>query len=302
MTHNDEIIIPLILEGKTVQIITKETGLHADTIRNCAKRNNLTINSKRTKLTDDLLKDIKECVLKGLTNKQIAEKFHMSPTTARKYTKELLGLDTNSLKNKPIINKNIKLTNEQEEILYGSLLGDMSIGFQGNEARFTISQGGNQEQYFDYKCSFFKDFLGKISKTDRYDKRTNKWYHKYQVRSKTNPLFTEIYYKFYQNGVKTITTEILGKLTARSLAFWYMDDGSNSGVLATNCFSVEEVKLIQNWLFDKFNIETTVEIQINNNNKQPLLYILKKSRSIFYNLVKPYIIPEMEYKFKNWNP
>ena len=55
-------------------------------------------------------------------------------------------------------------------------------------------------------------------------------------------------------------------------------------------------------IFDKFNIETTIELQTNNNNKQPILYILKKSRSSFYNLVKPYIIPEMEYKFKNWNP
>lgn len=29
---------------------------------------------------------------------------------------------------------------------------------------------------------------------------------------------------------------------------------------------------------------------------------LNISKSKFYNLVKPYIIPSMEYKFKNWNP
>lgn len=41
---------------------------------------------------------------------------------------------------------------------------------------------------------------------------------------------------YIKNGIKTITKSWLNKLTERSLAFWFMDDGSNSGILATNCF------------------------------------------------------------------
>lgn len=81
-----------------------------------------------------------------------------------------------------------------------------------------------------------------------------------------------------------------------------MDDGSNSGVLATNCFSYEECSLIQKWFKDKYNIETTIQNQKGKKGIQHLIYIKVQSRPNFYNLVKPYIIPEMEYKFRNWNP
>ena len=87
--------------------------------------------------------------------------------------------------------------------------------------------------------------LGKINKSDRYDKRTDKWYHRYAVRLLAHPYFTELYNQFYVNGVKTVTQEWCDKLTAESIAFWFMDDGCNSGTLATNSFSKEECELLQ---------------------------------------------------------
>ena len=93
----------------------------------------------------------------------------MSPETSRKYTKEL-GLETNSKRTKTLTNKHIKLTEEQLEVLYGSLLGDMSLDTNWKNVRPTISQGGDQEAYFDYKCKIFKNLIGKPSKEDRYDK------------------------------------------------------------------------------------------------------------------------------------
>ena len=81
-----------------------------------------------------------------------------------------------------------------------------------------------------------------------------------------------------------------------------MDDGCNSGELATNSFSYEEVSLIKDWFKTKYNINTTIHHQKNKSGVQYLIYILVESRHRFYELVKPYIIPSMEYKFKNWNP
>ena len=93
-----------------------------------------------------------------------------------------------------------------------------------------------QEAYFDHKCTIFDGLLGKISKTPRYDKRTNKYYNKFAVRL----LSHSTYNKLYVNGIKTLTREWLDKVTPRGLAFWFMDV-----ILATNCFTLDECKTIQ---------------------------------------------------------
>lgn len=297
-----EKVLQLIKEGKMLKEIVELTGLHDSTIRRYAKNNNLIIASTKTKVTDEIIKQIKELHKSGLTNKQIAVKLDMSPTTIRKYTTKVLNLVSNSERTKQIKNKDLILTNEQLEVLYGSLLGDMNIGINWKNARVSISHGGKQEEYFDHKCNIFKNILGKVNKTTRYDKRTNKYYNSYKVKLLSHPIFTEMYRELYPNGVKTISIEWLDRLTPKSIVFWFMDDGTNNGVLATNCFSYEECLLIQKWFKDKWNINTSLQHQKNKGGLQYLIYILAESKPIFYNLIKPYIIPSMEYKFKNWNP
>lgn len=80
-----------------------------------------------------------------------------------------------------------------------------------------------------------------------------------------------------------------------------MDDGTNSGEIATNSFSKEECLLIIDWFKEKWGIICTLHIT-HNNNEQYLVYITKESRPVFYNLVIPYFIPSMTYKLENWNP
>lgn len=297
---NWKLIEGYINKGLTVKEIALETGYSEGTIRKHAKDNGVKISSRKSTIDNNVLNTIAALIDGGKTNKEIAVILNMSPTTVRKYTYKI-GKNTNSVREKPL-EKNIELTDIQLEVLYGSLLGDASIGMQWNEARVSFNQGGDQEAYFDYKCSFFKSLLGKVSKTDRYDKRTNKLYHKYAVRLKCHKYFTRMYNELYPNGVKTVSKEWLDKITPRGLAFWYMDDGTNNGVLATNSFSYEECLLIQTWFKERYNIDVTIQHQKNKSGIQYLIYIKSCSRSIFYKLVKPYIIPEMEYKFKNWIP
>lgn len=296
----DEVVLPLIKEGKTVQEIAKLTEFNEATVRLCGKRNNIDIKTIKTKIDNKLLQQIKEGVLAGEVNVDLAKRLGISATTCRKYTKKL-GLETNSVKTKPKVHEIIKLNKDQIQIIFGSLLGDLSIGYQGNECRLSFNQGGTHEAYFDYVCSFFKGLLGKVNKSDRYDKRTNKWYHKYAVRSLTNPIFTKIHNICYPNGKKTITEKQLKFLTPMGLAFWFMDDGTNSGTIATNCFSTEECELLIDW-FNRHNILASIQHGTNNGHVQNLIYIHVESRKHFYDLVEPYIIPEMMYKFVGWNP
>jgi hypothetical protein len=98
-----------------------------------------------------------------------------------------------------------------------------------------------------------------------------------------------------------VTLDWLNKITPRALAFWFMDDGSNTGVIATNSFSLEEIELIKNWFLSKYNIETTIQKQISEKGEnQYLIYVLKKSKADFANLIREYMIPSMYYKIENW--
>lgn len=295
---NKEKILQLHSEGKTCQEIRDILGNSLTTIRKYIKEAGYTTNSKIARADKEILDKINELLDSGKTNKEIASELGISPTTARKYTTELLNKDTNSIKTKSIISKDLELTDEQIEVLRGSLLGDMCITKTSRFPRVSITHGGKQEAYFDHKCSIFSNILGKINKTPRYDKRTQKYYNRYAVRLLAHPVFETLYQELYKNGVKTITKEYLDKLTPKSLAFWFMDDGCYSGTLATNCFSKEECELIKEWLKDTYNIETTL---VKTPKNQFLIYIRAKSRQTFYDLVFPYFIPSMLYKINDWN-
>lgn len=290
-----EEVIKLNLEGKTNTEIRSITGHSLTTISKYLKESGL---FTRRASKEKSLDSIKLLLDEGKTNFEIASILNISPTTVRKYTRTYLNIDTNSVKQKPIINKKLELTDIQLEVLYGSLLGDMSISKHANFARFSISQGGKQESYFDHKCEIFKDVIGKPCKKQRFDKRTNKYYNKYQVRSLSHKKFLEIYNRLYINNVKTITLDYLNLLTPRSLAYWFMDDGNNKGVLATNCFSISECKLIQSWLLNTYDIETTFHLQ----KQQPILYFTKRGKKNFYKLTYEFFIPDMLYKIENWIP
>lgn len=294
-------VVKLTKDNKTpeeIAVILKTSG---GVIRRRLKELNIEPYRKIIKKSSYILDQVKQLIEEGKTNKEIADILSISPTTIRKYTYEL-GYDTNSKKTKTLSNKKIEITELQWEILYGSLLGDMSIDINYKNARPIIGHGGDQEEYFDYKCEIFKNLIGKPNKTDRYDKRTNKWYHKYQVKFLTNPIYTELRKELYPNGIKTVTRNWLDKITPRGLAFWFMDDGSNCGTIATNSFSKSECQLIVNWFKEKWGIDCTLQSSNNNNNEQYLVYIRKHSRPIFYNLVHEYFIPSMLYKLENWNP
>ena len=128
-----------------------------------------------------------------------------------------------------------------------------------------------------------------------------KYYNKYSVKFLANQVYEKFYNSLYKNGTKSVTQEWSDKITPLGLAIWFMDDGSNCGTIATNCFTKEECFLIQKWLKSKYNIETTLQKQ-RKENVQYVIYIKTNSRKLFYNTIIKYVIPSMLYKLKNWNP
>jgi len=194
-----------------------------------------------------------------------------------------------------------RLSFEQEQIILGSLLGDSSIRKNGNCVFFNFSHSIDQSDYFQYK----KDLLGNIfieTKETRGGFEGSKENRRgYSISNLSIKKLIEE--KCLISDKKVITKQWCNKLTPIALAFWYMDDGSiNNGsnnqrpraYLATNSFSIEEIILLQEMLFTKYNISS--KIATAESYKGNVLYLDANSSEIFFSLVSPYICKSMKYK------
>lgn len=77
-----------------------------------------------------------------------------------------------------------------------------------------------------------------------------------------------------------------------------MDDGGKIGSglkLATNNFTLKEVEYLILLLKNIYNIDSTMHKTGSDN--QYNVYIISHSMPTLVNIVKPYIIPSMKYKF-----
>lgn len=73
-----------------------------------------------------------------------------------------------------------------------------------------------------------------------------------------------------------------------------MDDGgvcNNSFKFSVDCFTNDDIDLLQSMLLDKFNIKTSKQI-----NACKIIYVLSESKQDFKNLIQPYICECMKYK------
>lgn len=284
-----------INNGKHYDELTKIFNCSLSTIKKYAKIANVKVVHKICNKNDsEVLLKVKSLIEAGETNRNIAKKLHISPTTALKYTRKL-GLKTNSSKAKSI-NYPIKLTAEQKEIIYGSMLGDMGLYKTKNLYRFSFCQGGNHEEYFDHVISKFSGLIGKVNKAQRFDSRTSLFYNKFSVKFLAAKEYEYFYKIMTVNDKKTITKEWVNLLTERSIAYWFMDDGSKDCIFATNCFSFNEVKLLSETLLNKFKLKN--EIKKIFNKEQYIIHISVESQKRFNDLIRPYIVESMKYKLK----
>lgn len=218
-------------------------------------------------------------------------------------------------KRSDVINFNKELNNDIISIIYGTLLGDgyaeKRIGGKGT--RISFYQESSHYDYLLYLHSLVSN-LGycntKLPKIQTRLGNKGKIRNIIRFHTWTYTQFNWIHNEWYvknnnlQNteGIKRVPLSINKYLTPLALAIWIMDDGclSNKGLkLATNSFKYNDLLTLKVILQNKYNIKssivkTGVKDQYN-------IYILKESMSILVNIVKPYIIPSMKYKFNHPN-
>ena len=186
-------------------------------------------------------------------------------------------------------NQILVVTNHQEEIIIGSLLGDAYITSRG---QIQFEQSVHQKEYLFWKHQELSSISYKnISRVRRFDKRYN--HENISYRFWLRQYFITWRKFFYSRNKKIVPKDI--RLTPLSLAVWYMDDGcfsDNKCIIATDGFSQEDISFLRKLLLEKFNLKSSVK------NKSKLL-IKKESIEPFFLLIRPYIIPSMLYKISD---
>lgn len=272
-----------------------QQGLNDSEISRILHVNNVTIRNWRTELNLDSnfkysvkfdTNKFQKLYNEGLNDIEISKLLGSSSSAICEYRKKL-GLSNN------ICNKDIP-TYKQEQIIIGSVLGDMCIKLpkHSKHASGDFAHSLKQENYCKYKAKMLHNFVSSSKYRSQYDKRTKKTYYCYYVVLKASEYLTTLYYKFYPNGKKCIPKELLYKLDGLGIAIWFMDDGCKDGSsysIATNCFSVEDLEIVKKFFKTKFDIDVTI-------NKDRTIYIRANSRKKFTDLILPYIHSDCLYK------
>ena len=177
----------------------------------------------------------------------------------------------------------------------GTVLGDCCLGKeQSGGVWMAIEHCAKQKEYVEYKRKLFDSFTIMAVRS----LITNLGHPAFKFSTLTHPTLKELRPRFYINGKKRVTKEILEHLTTLGLALWYMDDGHKDNLddyyLCTHSFPLEDQKIIREYLRRKFDIWTTIR----KDRKYYFLYICHKSREQFEKLVGPFIIPCMKYKLR----
>ena len=161
--------------------------------------------------------------IQQLSQEQVAKYFDCSIETVRRNLKEYqFPIHSFGYKNEKHV---VNLSNKQQDILEGSLLGDGCLikSKYGKNAQFAYTS--KSKQHVEFVCNPFLEYSYSegIKEVNVYDKRTKKIYTRYTFRSITDKGFTLEHDRWYINGVKHLPNDL--KLNSSKCLIWYIGDG-----------------------------------------------------------------------------
>lgn len=192
----------------------------------------------------------------------------------------------------------LRLSDVQREMLIGILLGDACLETQnaGRTYRLKVEQGAGHRDYVNHLYEVLRDWVlspprTKLGKT----KGVSTLNLAFQTISHEE--LAEFGELFYERRRKIVPSGIDDLLTARGLAYWYMDDGSmksseSKGVLFnTHAYREDEIERLISVLA-RFGLDAHKRHQTDGTQ----IYVSGRSYESFVELVDPYMIEAMRYK------
>lgn len=204
------------------------------------------------------------------------------------------------------------LTDSQKNLLVGTLLGDGNLQTlnAGRSWRYRAVHKSAHQSYIEYKYEVLKNFCESPPRFSSFlDSKTKKVYSRFSFQTLSTDEFRyygNLFYKKDNNNLfkKFVPSNIENLLTPEAFAYWYMDDGalkwrgkSNAVRLCTDSFSTSEITLLKNVLQDKFSLKVSLQKK----DDIQRLCILEESYATLRNLILPYLLPSMYYKFPDGN-
>lgn len=187
------------------------------------------------------------------------------------------------------------------EIIIGLMLGDLSaekLSYRHN-TRLQFVQSFKNWVYIEHLYSLFNEFCGTEPRNySWYDARPNKMktYKSTKFKTLSLPCFN-IYWELFYNeqGKKFIDKNLQSMITAKSLAYWFMDDGykvRHGYFFCTECFNYEQNIYLSTMLNEKFDLKSSCRWNTNGYR----LFVRGSSREKFLGLIEPYILDHFKYK------
>lgn len=192
------------------------------------------------------------------------------------------------------------LTNRQEQIIIGSILGDGHLELNGRNVRLRVDHSQRQKEYLFWKYRELRDIcpseprIVKILPHYKTKKVYERWHFSTFSSADLNR-FRETFYISRRKIIPICIKQILKD--PLSLAVWFMDDGykrndCNAFRLHTDCYSLDEQKLLQNCLKENFCIGSSLHKKGDTWN----IYIPSAQSERFRQVIGPFILPDMRYK------
>lgn len=195
----------------------------------------------------------------------------------------------------------LKLNAEQKEILVGILLGDATLQSQnrGRTYRLQIEHSIKQRAYLENLYHIFKDWVLTPPSLKKVQRFGGKSYTTLVFSTLSTGSLRFYAHQFYRHSHKVVPRLIERWLTPKALAYWFMDDGSikskeSKGViLNTQGYLKEDVVKLVEVLKKRFDLQAKRRKQ----KEGYQIYISGKSYELLRNLILPFILPAMRYKF-----
>ncbi len=189
------------------------------------------------------------------------------------------------------------ISQEEHDLIIGSLLGDASIRQRDKNSCFRFSHSIKQREYCEVKKNILKSFnISEFREVKR--KIKDRFIHAIDFSTKTHSIFNYYRNLFYKDNRKIINLDILNQLNPRSLAYWICDDGSFDNtqgyiILCTNAYTLDEHNLMKKVFNEKFGLNPTIGFR---DNKYYYLRFKKQDSEKLIQIIKPFISNSMIYK------
>lgn len=244
--------------------------------------------------------------VRKLSQNAIAKKLHCSKDSVCKYL-NVYGIPKRTYFSTKMTER-ITFSDNVLSVLDGALLGDGHVAKTNGNSQFVYRS--SKIDHVVYVADFIKDYLTPetrdIKEKVTYDKRTDKEYTSYSIRTINNSFFTELRNRWYPHGIKIIPPDIV--LNNTNLLLWYLGDGGITYTLkkgkvysfqiklSTHCFSENELSTILIPQLSKYNPYLYRESN-KTNNEQFSIRIPRTKSYIFLKDIGDCPIKSMQYKW-----